>query len=163
MISFRLVAENTLYRLTILIFSHLYFCSKFFPKFQIPKASSLFHISAWMSNSHDDWHIQNRIYGYFLIISPNLLLVQKFPFEQIVSFFELLRWKRNHPWPLFLWAHWICQIILLAQCSKHIQNLFTPTAISLTITPHLDSCQASQIISPLLLGLFPTQQLEGTI
>ena len=114
MISFRLVAENTLYRLTVLIFSHLYFCSKFFPKFQIPKASSLFHISAWMSNSHDDWHIQNRIYGYFLIISPNLLLVQKFPFEQIVSFFELLRWKRNHPWPLFLWAHWICQIILLA-------------------------------------------------
>ena len=67
-----------------------------------------------MSNSHDDWHIQNRIYGYFLIIPPNLLLLQKFPFEQIISFFELLRWKRNHPWPLFLWAYWICQIILLA-------------------------------------------------
>ena len=67
-----------------------------------------------MSNSHDDGHIQKRIYGYFLIIPPNLVLVQKFPFEQIISFFELLRWKRDHPRPLFPRAHWICQIILLA-------------------------------------------------
>ena len=39
----------------------------------------------------------------------------------------------------------------------------TPTVTSLTIAPDLDSCQPSQIISPHLLGLFPTQQPEGTI